>query len=156
MADFDGRPEDDGGSESVQMTPEEEKNEKNKADYFESYDKFARLLRTWLITYAAGLMLFLASNDTIGAKIAASGDGPEIVKLIITAIALQVFSAVIYKYSMLAYYFRYDEEVQLSPENWKMKLAQWISRHAVLEIGIDIGSIYCLGVATRLALTAAL
>jgi hypothetical protein len=73
--------------------------------FFESYAKFSNILRTWLIAYGIGAPVLFASNAFFIKIMQDTKNGPYIVKFFLLGVSIQVFAALIYKYTMGYLYF---------------------------------------------------
>lgn len=86
------------------------------------------------------------------AALGKSGQVRPFVYAFLAGIGIQVFSALLYKTVM---WYLYMEELQDVPAtHWKVKVSAYLSSAYWLEMGMDLATIGCFGVATVRALMA--
>lgn len=128
------------------MTAQKKYKKKDDKGFFESYAKFSKILRTWLVAYGIGAPVLFANNDCVIKVIQDTKNGPYIVKLFLIGVSIQVFAALIYKYAMGYLYF--GELDKYLKNKLIYKIADYLSESMWLEMIFDLSSIGCFLFAT--------
>ena len=117
-----------------------------RAAYFEGYSSFAKTLRTWLVAYGVGGPALVLTQKALADRLMASGTAPRITMLFLIGVACQVLTALIFKASM---WYLYLGEGKPDLQRLKRyKVANWVSEAFWIEIGLDLVSLACFGIAT--------
>jgi len=117
-----------------------------ESGFYGPYSHFSRTLRAWLVAYGIGGPVLLVSQDHLSGLVLNSGVGLYISTLFLGGVAIQIFAALLYKYSMgIIYASELDPDIE---ETTRFKVAEWLSDAFWLEFVFDIASISCFILAT--------
>ena len=120
--------------------------------FFAVYAEFSKTLRAWLIAYGVGAPILFFQSPDAWAALGKTGQVRPFVYAFLVGIAIQVFSALMYKSAM---WYLYMEELQdISATHWKARTSAYLSSAYWLEVVMDLATIGCFGVATVRALMA--
>ena len=118
--------------------------------FYEPYAVFSRTLRTWLVAYGIGAPVLFATQPSIARILTKAEIAMPIIGLFLFGVIIQVFAALLYKYSMGYIYFgELDYNFQRTR---RYKIAAYVSGAMWLEMLFDILSIGIFTIATYLAL----
>ena len=115
-------------------------------DLYKVYQSYGNALRTWLVAYGIGGPVLMLTNDSVRARIAASGSSRSIALCFLIGVAVQVAITAANKTIMWAQYFS-----TIHPPALKMKryrLAAWLAEQLWIDITLDCVSIGLFVVAT--------
>jgi len=73
--------------------------------YFDAYQEYSKVLRTWFVVYGIGGPVLLLTNETLARALKASGEGKCLAAFFLAGVALQVVLAALNKFSMWGIYF---------------------------------------------------
>lgn len=115
---------------------------------FEAYSQHSAVLRTWLVAYGIGAPALFLSQDKIWIALAKSGHLPDIGRLFIAGVFLQVLLAAINKSVMWACY--YGEEMPKFKTTKRYLCASSLSEIYLIDIVCDLITMATFGSATYL------
>ena len=121
-----------------------------ESDFYAPYAEFAKTLRTWLIAYGIGVPALLVSTDKCWEKIVATGQIRSLGMIFLSAVAIQVAVALLYKSLMWQLYI-----AEIHPEREQTRLyrfAQYVSDLFWPEFLLDVISFGLFAWATLKAL----
>lgn len=105
--------------------------------FYEPYGSFSKLLRTWLISYGIGLIVFLVSQKTTVETLKKHPDqATTFFTILLAGVAVQVLAAFIYKYSM-GYLYYGELEGNEYKKKRRYKVADWFSEALFIELIFD-------------------
>ncbi|HVA54175.1 MAG TPA: hypothetical protein VNI53_00020 [Gammaproteobacteria bacterium] len=124
------------------------------SNFYEPYANFSRTLRAWLVAYGVGVPVLLVSQEFIARAIIKADSGGLITWLFLIGVAIQVLSALLYKYSMA---YLYSSEVDPTLNNTRrVQAAEWLSNAIWLEALFDLAAIALFVWATFMVVAAVL
>lgn len=128
-ADEDSKPEADGS-----------------AEYFTVYQHYSNLLRSWLLAYGIGAPVLFLTNETLWARVAASGAGTRIAWPFILGVSLQVLLASANK--AIAWVLYFGELKSDFTSTRRYKGAAWVGEQFWIDLAIDLASMAFLACGT--------
>jgi len=123
----------------------------NEDDLFGDYDEFAKVLRTWFVAYGIGGPVLLLTNETVRAKIAASGCARNITLAFLIGVGFQVLLTLLNKAALWGCY-----QAARKPELRKRlvhRAAEWFAYVLWIDLLVDIASLILFAYATYRAFT---
>jgi hypothetical protein len=88
----------------------------------------------------------MVTNESLAARVGASGNARDIAGLFIAGVALQILTALIWKAAM---WYLYLGEIHPSVKDLKkFKFSDWLSEQFWFEIFVDIATLVLFGLAT--------
>lgn len=113
-----------------------------ESGFYDSYEKFSNLLRTWLVTYGIGALVFLSSQDVLIEALGENDSSELVVLLLFIGIGAQVFGALIYKYSMeILYHGELMDQTKDATKAYlksdRYVISEWFSESICFELLID-------------------
>jgi hypothetical protein len=122
------------------------------SDYWQSYERFSTSVRNWLIAYGVGGPVLLVSQDSVAARVLASGQVAWIGGFFLAGVLLQVVKGIAYRTT--SWYGIESTQTPESHTTWQMRVSQWINGAVWLEVLCDVVTIALFAVATALAVRA--
>src|SRR5665811_1643702 len=124
--------------------------EKKEIGFYEPYVFFARTVRTWFMAYGIGVPVLLFGNAEAWKAMVAKGAAPEVIRLFLIGVALQVLTGIIFKGAM---WYQYMEEIgELSRTSKRYRLADGLSNAYWPEAAIEVVTLALFSYATWRAL----
>lgn len=112
--------------------------------YYEEYTLYARTLRNWLMAYGIGGPIVYLTQQKVPEAVAKSGDAPAIAILFLIGVALQIFSALLYKAATWKLHYTNDLNPNEETPDWVI----WVEKNYWIDVITDIATIACFAVAT--------
>jgi len=114
--------------------------------YFDAYQEYSKVLRTWFVVYGIGGPVLLFTNDTFAKTVKASGEGKNLAALFLAGVGLQVILAALNKFSMWGIYFgEFKNEFKATRRH---KLCHWFSEQFWVDFVVDVLTLALFAVAT--------
>jgi hypothetical protein len=114
--------------------------------FFDAYQEYSKVLRTWFVVYGIGGPVLLFTNDTFARTLKASGEGRSLAALFLAGVALQVVLAALNKFSMWGIYFgEFKGEFKRTR---RYKLSHWFSEQFWIDFVVDILTLFLFAAAT--------
>lgn len=114
--------------------------------YFDAYQEYSKVLRTWFVVYGIGGPVLLFTNDAFTKALKASGEGKSLVALFLAGVALQVGLAALNKFSMWGIYF--GEFKNDFKGTCRYRLSHWFSEQFWIDCVVDVLTLVLFAVAT--------
>ena len=122
---------------------------KSKSDshgFFEAYQEYAKVLRTWLVAYGIGAPVVFLTNEGLSKAILHSPEAKLIAGFFLAGVALQIVIAALNKHCMwVLYYGETEKDFQNNPA---YKCAEWLSDHISIDLIVDLVTILLFAIAT--------
>lgn len=123
-----------------------------KSDYYEPYTYFSRTVRMWMVAYAIGAPVLFVSQEYVSEKISGSGEAFLITMLFLSALCIQIGSALIYKYALWFLHLGVDDA---NIQNSKgFLISNWLIKRLWPTVLFDISSVALFVLATYKVLIA--
>lgn len=96
------------------------------SDYFSDYDAEAKALRTWFVAYGIGGPVLLLTNESLRAKLVASGESRQIAAAFLIGVGLQIVLTLAMKHALWECYLQPSADSSLAHrfvDRWIFDLA---------------------------------
>jgi hypothetical protein len=118
----------------------------DKDSYFNAYQEYSKVLRTWFVVYGIGGPVLLLTNEALAKTLKASGESKSLAALFLAGVALQVTLAALNKFSMWGVYF--GELKNAFKRTRRYRISYWFSEQFWVDLVVDVLTLLSFALAT--------